>query len=51
MKPDSDAPINGLYIAGADAGSKGMGTHQSALSGTAVARLVQNYLKGRVKMR
>jgi prolycopene isomerase len=51
MKPDSDAPINGLYIAGADAGSKGMGTHQSALSGTAVARLVQNYLKGRAKMR
>jgi prolycopene isomerase len=51
MKPDSNAPINGLYIAGADAGAKGMGTHQSALSGTAVARLVQHYLLGRAKMR
>jgi phytoene dehydrogenase-like protein len=51
MKPDSSAPINGLYIAGADAGSKGMGTHQSVLSGTAVARLVQQYLRGRAKMR
>jgi phytoene dehydrogenase-like protein len=51
MKPDSRAPINGLYIAGADAGAKGMGTHQSALSGTAVARMVQQYLRGRAKMR
>jgi hypothetical protein len=51
MKPDSNAPINGLYIAGADAGSKGMGTHQSALSGTGVARMVQQYLRGRAKMR
>jgi phytoene dehydrogenase-like protein len=50
-KPSSDAPINGLYIAGADAGSKGMGTHQSALSGTGVARLVQNYLRCRARMR
>ncbi len=33
-----------------DAGSKGMGTHQSALSGTAVARMVQQYLRGRAKM-
>jgi prolycopene isomerase len=51
MKPSSKAPINGLYLAGADAGSKGMGTHQSALSGTAVARMVQHYLRGRAKMR
>jgi len=51
MKPSSKTPINGLYLAGADAGSKGMGTHQSALSGTAVARMVQQYLRGRVKMR
>ncbi len=51
MKPDSNAPINGLYLAGADAGSEGMGTHQSALSGTGVARLVGQYLRGRVKMR
>ncbi|MFN8544123.1 MAG: FAD-dependent oxidoreductase [Candidatus Binatia bacterium] len=51
MKPSSKTPINGLYLAGADAGSKGMGTHQSALSGTAVARMVQQFLRGRVKMR
>ena len=51
MKPDSKAPINGLYIAGADAGAKGMGTHQATLSGTAVARMVQQYLRGRAKMR
>lgn len=50
-KPDSNAPINGLYIAGADAGAKGMGTHQSTLSGIAVARMVQLYLLGRTKMR
>jgi hypothetical protein len=51
MKPASKTPINGLYIAGADAGAKGMGTHQSALSGTAVARMVQHYLRGRAKIR
>jgi phytoene dehydrogenase-like protein len=50
-KPDSNAPINGLYIAGADAGAKGMGTHQSTLSGIAVARMVERYLLGRTKMR
>ncbi|MDP6977511.1 MAG: NAD(P)/FAD-dependent oxidoreductase [Myxococcota bacterium] len=50
-KPDSNAPINGLYIAGADAGAKGMGTHQSALSGIAVAKMAQRYLLGRSKMR
>jgi len=51
MKPSSKTPINGLYLAGTDAGSKGMGTHQAALSGTGVARMVQQYLRGRVKMR
>ena len=51
MKPNSKAPVNGLYLAGADAGAKGMGTHQSALSGTAVARMVQQCLRGRAKMR
>jgi len=50
MKPSSSALVNGLYIAGADAGSKGMGTHQSTLSGTGVARMVQQYLRGRAKM-
>jgi hypothetical protein len=43
-KPKSEAPINGLYIAGADAGAEGMGTHQSALSGSRVADLVGVYL-------
>jgi prolycopene isomerase len=50
-KPDSNAPINGLYIAGADAGGRGMGTHQSTLSGIGVARMVERYLLGRAKMR
>ncbi len=44
-KPKSDAPINGLYISGADAGAEGMGTHQSALSGSRVADMVDIYLK------
>ncbi len=44
-KPKSQTPINGLYIAGADAGGEGMGTHQSALSGTRVANMVDLYLR------
>lgn len=44
MKPSVVAPIRGLYYAGADAGAAGMGTHQAALSGTEVARLVGHYL-------
>ena len=40
LKPPVDAPIRGLYYAGADAGAAGMGTHQAVLSGTEVARLV-----------
>ncbi len=44
-KPKSDAPINGLYIAGTDAGAEGMGTHQAALSGTRVADMIDIYLK------
>ena len=43
-KPKSETPIRGLYIAGADAGAEGMGTHQSALSGIAVTKMVQEYL-------
>ena len=39
-KPSVEAPIPGLYYAGADAGSAGMGTHQAADSGMKVARLV-----------
>ncbi len=42
-KPKSQTPINGLYIAGADAGGEGMGTHQSAISGTRVADMVEVY--------
>lgn len=47
LKPKSETSIPGLYIAGADAGSKGMGTHQSALSGMAVAAMVEAYLQPR----
>ena len=44
MKPNPDAPIRGLYYAGADAGGAGMGTHQAACSGMEVARLVGHFL-------
>lgn len=40
-KPKSQTPVRGLFIAGADAGAAGMGTHQAALSGIGVAREVQ----------
>ncbi|KAA0233567.1 MAG: NAD(P)/FAD-dependent oxidoreductase [Actinobacteria bacterium] len=43
-KPKSETSIRGLYLAGADAGAAGMGTHQAALSGTEVARLVGHCL-------
>jgi len=49
-KPRSETPLRGLYIAGTDAGAAGMGTHQAALSGTAVARMAQLYLKKQAKM-
>ncbi|MCJ7795871.1 MAG: FAD-dependent oxidoreductase [Thermoleophilia bacterium] len=49
MKPNSTAPIRGLYYAGADAGGAGMGTHQSACSGMEVARLVGHHLNKRYK--
>lgn len=39
-KPSSKSPIEGLYYAGADAGSTGMGTHQAADSGIKVAEMV-----------
>ena len=38
-KPSSQAPIEGLFYVGADAGSAGMGTHQAADSGIKVARM------------
>lgn len=41
MKPRQELSIRGLYLAGADAGAAGMGTHQSALSGIEAARLAQ----------
>ncbi len=44
MKPKSETSIRGLYLAGADAGAAGMGTHQAALSATEVARLVGHCL-------
>lgn len=49
MKPSSEAPIRGLYFSGADAGGKGMGTHQAAESGIEVARLVGHFLNKRLK--
>lgn len=44
MKPVIQTSIRGLYLSGADAGAAGMGTHQAALSGIAVAREVQHCL-------
>jgi prolycopene isomerase len=40
LKPDPRSPVEGLYFAGCDAGSEGMGTHQASTSGMHVARLV-----------
>jgi phytoene dehydrogenase-like protein len=40
LKPDPQSPITGLYFAGCDAGSEGMGTHQASTSGMRVAGLV-----------
>jgi phytoene dehydrogenase-like protein len=48
LKPSPDAPIRGLYYAGADAGGAGMGTHQAACSGMEVARLAGHYLNKRL---
>ena len=39
-KPSSQSPIPGLYYAGADAGSAGMGTHQAADSGIKVVKMI-----------
>jgi hypothetical protein len=42
-KPSQRTPVNGLFIVGADAGGRGMGTHQSGESGMKGARLVYRY--------
>lgn len=42
-KPSQKTPIAGLFIVGADAGGRGMGTHQSGESGMKGARLVHRY--------
>jgi phytoene dehydrogenase-like protein len=47
MKPSPQTPIRGLWLAGCDAGSACMGTHQAASSGMAVARLVARGADGR----
>jgi phytoene dehydrogenase-like protein len=44
-KPGVETPIAGLFLAGTDAGAAGMGTHQAATSGMAVARAVLAYLR------
>jgi prolycopene isomerase len=49
MKPKSETPIRGLYIAGADAGAAGMGTHQACTSGTEVARMAGHFINKRRK--
>jgi phytoene dehydrogenase-like protein len=49
LKPKSETPVPGLYIAGTDAGAAGMGTHQACESGTEVARLVGHFLNKRRK--
>jgi phytoene dehydrogenase-like protein len=49
LKPKSETPVRGLYIAGADAGGAGMGTHQACESGAKVARVVGHYLNKRRK--
>lgn len=49
-KPKSETPVRGLYIAGADAGAEGMGTHLSALSGMGVAKMAQEYLLKRKRV-
>lgn len=48
-KPKSETPIPGLYIAGADAGAAGMGTHQACESGMRVAQQVGEFLDKRRK--
>ncbi|MFQ5665421.1 MAG: phytoene desaturase family protein [Candidatus Binatia bacterium] len=49
LKPNTAAPVRGLYYAGADAGGVGMGAHQAACSGIEVARLVGHFLNKRWK--
>jgi len=49
MKPKQELSIGGLFLAGADAGAAGMGTHQAALSGIEAARLVRLHLAKLVK--
>jgi hypothetical protein len=49
LKPSVEAPISGLFYAGADAGGAGMGTHQAAESGTEVARRVGHFRNKRLK--
>lgn len=44
-KPSPEAPIPGLYFAGPDAGSAGMGTHMAADSGMRVAQMVVERLQ------
>ena len=46
-KPSPRTPIPGLYLAGCDAGSATMGTHQATDSGMRVARMVRADLQAR----
>ena len=40
-KPSPITPIEGLYLVGAEAGARGIGTEQAAASAVAVAELVR----------
>jgi prolycopene isomerase len=42
-KPSPKSPIRGLYYAGFDAGSSGLGVHQAVDSGIKVAEMVRQY--------
>ena len=47
-KPKSQASVRGLYLASAETSSKGMGTHQSALSRMMVADMAEGYRSERL---
>jgi len=43
LKPDPELPVDGLFLAGCDAGAPSMGTHQATGSGMKVAGLVERW--------
>jgi prolycopene isomerase len=49
-KPSPRTPIDGLFLAGCDAGSACMGTHQASSSGMIVARMVREAHEARAAL-